>query len=70
MELDNLKDLVEKISRNVNFLNHKLGKTFVLFSKMNYLNEDPDVCSLTNWKSVILSLSMKVTFKTIVYICD
>jgi hypothetical protein len=70
LELNNLKDLVDKFSRNVDFLNHKLGRTFVVFSTMNYLNEDPDVCSLTNWKSVILSLSMKVTFKAIIYICD
>jgi hypothetical protein len=71
LEFDNLKDVVDDSSWNVNFLNHKLGRTFVMFSTTNFLNEDPNVYSLIDWKSVLLSLlSMKVTFKTIVCICN
>jgi hypothetical protein len=71
LELDNLKDVVDGCSRNVDSLNNKLERTFVVFSIMNSLNEDLDVCSFTNWKNVLLSLlSMKVTFEAIARICD
>jgi hypothetical protein len=71
LELDNFKDVMDSSSRNIDFLNHKLGRTFVVFSKMNFLSEDPDVYSLIDWENVFLSLlSMKVAFKTIVCICD
>jgi hypothetical protein len=61
LELDNLKDVVNVYSR----------RTFVVFSTMNSLNEDLNVYFLTDWKNVLLSLlSMKVTFKAIVCICD
>lgn len=71
MELDNFKDNVDDCSKNVNFLNNKLGRTFVVFLTMNSLSEDIDVYYFIDWKSVLLSLSsMKVNFKAIVYICD
>jgi len=71
LELNNLKDVVEGSSRNVNFLNNKLGRTFFVFLIMNSLSEDLNVFSLTNWKSVLSSLlSMKVAFKKIIYICN
>jgi hypothetical protein len=71
LELNNLKDVVEGSSRNVDFLNNKSRRTFVVFLTTNSLNEDLDVCSLTDWKSVLLSLlSMKVAFKTIICICN
>jgi hypothetical protein len=70
LELDNLKDVVEGSSRNVNFVNNKSKKTFVVFLIMNSLSKDPDICFLTNWKSVRSNfLSMMVAFKKIVYIC-
>jgi hypothetical protein len=69
LELDNLKDIVDDCSRNVNFMNNKLGRTFVVFSTMNSLNKDLDIYFFTYWKSVLSSLlSKKVAFKTIVYI--
>ncbi len=43
LELNSLKDDVDGFSRNVNFLNHMLRRTFVVFSISNFLNEDPDV---------------------------
>jgi len=71
LELDNLKDVMDGSSRNVDFLNHKSMRTFAMFSTTNYLSEDLDVYSLIDWKSVISSLlSMKVAFKAIVYICN
>jgi hypothetical protein len=71
LELDNFKDVVEDCSKNVHFLNNKSRRTFVVFFIMNSLSEDPNIYSFTNYKSVLPSLlSMKVTFKTIVYICD
>jgi hypothetical protein len=70
LELHSLKDVVDGFSRNVDFSNHKLRKTFVVFLTTNSLNDDLDIYSLTNWRSVFLSLlSMKVSFKAIVYIC-
>ncbi len=70
LELDSLKDAMGGSSRNVDILNHKLRKTFVVFSTTNSLNKDLDVCFLIDWKSVFLSLlSMKVVFKAIFYIC-
>jgi hypothetical protein len=70
LELNILKDVVDGSSRNVNFLNHKLTRTFFVFSTTNSLSEDLDVCFLIDWKNVLLSLlSMKVSFKKIVYIC-
>jgi hypothetical protein len=71
LESDNLKDAVDDSSWNVNFLNHKLRRTFAMFLTIKFLSEDPNVCSPTNWKSVLLSLlSMKVAFKAIVCICN
>jgi hypothetical protein len=71
LEFDNLKDVMDGSSRNVDFLNHKSMKTFAMFSTTNYLSEDLDVYSLIDWKSVISSLlSMKVAFKAIVCICN
>jgi hypothetical protein len=69
LEFDSLKDVMDNSSRNVDFLNHKSRRTFVVFSTMNFLSEDLDVCSLIDWKNVLSSLlSMKAAFKTIVYI--
>ncbi len=69
--LDNLKDAMNGCSKNVNFLNNISRKTFVVFLTMNSLSEDLNVCFFIDWKSVLLSLlSMKVTFKAIIYICD
>jgi hypothetical protein len=37
----------------------------------NSISKDPNVYSLIDWKNVFLNLlSMKVTFKAIVYICN
>jgi hypothetical protein len=36
LEFDSLKDVVDNSLRNVNFLNHELGKTFTMFSTMNF----------------------------------
>jgi hypothetical protein len=67
LKFDNLKDVVDSCSRNVNFLNNKSRKTFAMFSITYSLSEDPNVCSLTNWKNIFSSLlSMKVAFKTII----
>jgi hypothetical protein len=52
LELNNLKDVVDNSLRNVNFLNHELGKTFILFSTTKFLSKDLDICFLTNWKNV------------------
>ncbi len=69
LELDNLKDIVDGCSRNVNFMNNKSKSTFAMFLTMNFLSKNPDICFLTNWKSVLSSLlSMKVAFKVIVCI--
>ncbi len=71
MELDNFNDTMDNSSRNVDFLNFKFGRIFVVFSITNSLNEDLDVCYVIDWKNVFPSLlSMKVTFKAIVYIYD
>jgi hypothetical protein len=71
LELNDLKDIVEGSSMNVNFLNNKSRETFFVFLIMNSLSEDLDVCSLTDWKSVLWNLlSMKVVLKKIVYICN
>ncbi len=43
LELSNLKDVVNGCSRNVNFVNNNSGRTFVVFSNMNSLNEDLNV---------------------------
>ncbi len=70
LELDSLKDVVDDFSRNVNFLNNKSRRIFVLLLTMNSLSKDLDVCFVIDWKSVFLNLlSMKVIFKAIVYIC-
>jgi hypothetical protein len=67
LELDTMDDS----SRNVNFLSSKYGRKFFVFSIMNSLNEDPNVYFQIDWKNVLLSLlSMKVTFKVVVSICD
>jgi hypothetical protein len=71
LELHSLKDAMDGSLRNVDFSNHKLGKTFVVFLTTNSLIKDVDICSLTNWRSVLSSLlSMKFSFKAIVYICN
>jgi hypothetical protein len=71
LEFDNLKDIVDDYSRNVDFLNNKSRKTFVVFSTMNSLNKDLDVCSFIDYKSVLSSLlCMKITFKVIAFIYD
>jgi hypothetical protein len=71
LELDNLKDIVDGSSRNVNFLNHKSKRTFVVFLTTNSLNKEPNVYFPTDWKSVLSSLlSMKVGIKIIVCICN
>ncbi len=36
LELDSLKDIVDDSSRNVDFLNHKSGRTFVVFLTTNF----------------------------------
>jgi len=42
-----------------------------MFLTKKILSKDPNVCSLTNWKSVFSNLlSMKVTFKANVCICN
>jgi hypothetical protein len=70
LEFDSLKDVVDG-SLNVEFLSSKSRRIFVVFSTMNSLNEDPNICSQTGWKSVLLSmLSMKVAFKAVVCICN
>ncbi len=43
LELNNLKDVVDGSSRNVNFLNHKSRRTFVVFLTTNSLSKDLDV---------------------------
>lgn len=64
LELNSLKDIMDSFSRNVDFLNNKFGRIFVVFSTMNSLIKDLDISSQTNWKNVFSSLlSMKVTFK-------
>ncbi len=71
LEVNNLKDVVDGSSRNVDFLKSKFGKIFVVFLTTNSLTEDIDVYSQIDWKSVLSSLlSMKVCFKTHVCICN
>jgi hypothetical protein len=71
LELYNLKDVVDNSSRNVDFLNNKFGRTFIVFSTTNSLSKNPNVYILTNWKYVLSNLlSMKVDFKTIICICN
>jgi hypothetical protein len=71
LEFDNLKDIVDDCLRNVDFLNNKSRKTFVVFLTMNSLSKDLDVYSFIDWKSVISSLlCMKITFKGIAFIYD
>lgn len=71
LKLDNLKDVVDNSLRNVDFLNNKSKRMFVVFLITNSLNEDPNVCSIIDWKNVLLNLlSMKVAFEAIIYICD
>jgi hypothetical protein len=70
LEFDSLEDALDDSSMNVEFLSNKSRRIFVIFSTMNSLNEDPDVCSQTDWNSVLLSLFMKVAFKAIVCICN
>jgi hypothetical protein len=71
LKLNNLKDTTDNSSRNVNFLNSKYGRKFVVFSIMNFLSKDPNVYFQTDWKSILSSLlSMKVTFKVVIFICD
>ncbi len=71
LEFDNFKDVVDKYSRNVDVLNSKFGRIFIVFLIINSLNEDPNVYSQIDWKNVLSSLlCMKVTFKAIVCICD
>ncbi len=48
LEFDNLKDTMDGSLRNVDFLNHKSGRTLAMFPTMNSLNEDLDVFFITN----------------------
>ncbi len=41
LEFDNLKDIVDKFSRNVDFLSNKSGRIFAIFSTINFLIENP-----------------------------
>jgi hypothetical protein len=52
LEFDSLKDVVDNSSRNVDFLNNKSGRTFVVFSTTSSLSKNPNVCILTDWKNV------------------
>jgi hypothetical protein len=71
LELDSLKDVMDNSSRNVDFLNNKSRRTFVVFSTTNSLSKNPNVYILTDWKNVFSNLlSMKVAFKTIICICN
>ncbi len=71
LELDNLKDIVDDSSGNIDFQNHKSRRTFLVLLTTKSLSKDPNLCFLIDWKSVLSSLlSMKVIFKTIVCICD
>ncbi len=71
LKLNNLKDTMDDSSRNVNFLSSKYGRKFVVFSIMNSLSEDPNVYFQTDWKNILSSLlSMKVTFKVVISICN
>jgi hypothetical protein len=71
LELDNFKDIVDNCSRNVDFLNNKLGKTFVVLSTMNSLSKHPYVFFFIDWKNILSSLlCMKITFKAIACIYD
>jgi hypothetical protein len=71
LEFDSLKNDMDDFSMNVEFLNSKSRRIFAIFSTMNSLNKELDVCSQIDWKSGLLSLlSMKVTFKVIVCICN
>jgi hypothetical protein len=71
LKLDSLKDSMDNSSRNVDFLSNKSRRIFVIFSIMNSLIEHPYVYFQTDWKNMLSSLlSMKVTFKAIVCICD
>jgi hypothetical protein len=44
LEVDNHKDIMDNSLRNVDFLNNKLRRTFTMFSTMNSISEDPNVC--------------------------
>jgi hypothetical protein len=58
-------------SRYVDFWSSKFGRIFVIFFTMNSLTEDLDFSSQIDWKNMFSSLlSMKVTFKVMVCICD
>lgn len=71
LEFNNFKDIVDNFSRNVDFLNNRFGRIFVIFSITNSLEKDLDIYSQIDWKIVLSSLlSMKVTFKVVVCICD
>ncbi len=43
LELNSLKDIVDGSSRNVDFMIHKSGRTFAMFSTTNLFSEDPYV---------------------------
>jgi hypothetical protein len=43
LELDGLKDVVDNSVRNVNFLNNKSGRMFVVFSITNSLSENSNI---------------------------
>jgi hypothetical protein len=55
---------MDSSSRNVDFLNSKFGRIFVVFFSMNSLTEDLEISFQIDWKNVFLSLLfIKVTFK-------
>ncbi len=57
LKLDNLKDAMDDSSRNVDFLNNKSRRIFVIFSIMNSLTEDPNVYFQTDWNKRALELN-------------
>jgi hypothetical protein len=62
---------MDDFSKNVDFLSNKFGRIFVVFLTMNSLTKDLDICFQIDWKNVFSSLlSMKVSFKVIVCICN
>jgi len=70
-ELDNLKVIMEGSMRNIEFLHSKPTRSVALFSTMNYLVVNPNLCSLIDWRSVISNLlALKVKIKVIIRICN
>ncbi len=67
----NLKTIVEGSTRNVEFFYNKPSRLIVLFSTTNCFMENPNLCFLMDWRSVILILLvLKVKFKVIICISN